>query len=120
MKLLNRSAVAVLAREPMADWIKGLPLDELTQQGVPTLQELRREGSIYLIDEVESEADFTREISKHWQAVLENELGAWDELGEHWPELSFELFNRWLEVQPQVICFDLAESTLLMAPLDNL
>ncbi|MFC6672541.1 hypothetical protein [Marinobacterium aestuariivivens] len=117
MKLLNRAGLALLPRQPFADWVSGLPQDDAPYQ-VMTLEMHRAEGTLYLIDEVQREADFERAIERHWQQMFENELAAWDEFGDHWPQrLNRELFLEWFELQPQLMAIDLSTEPLMRAPL---
>ncbi len=121
MKLLNRAAFALLPRQPFADWVSALPADTSQAPDQDTsLAGLRAEGTLYLIDEVFSEADFDAAIQRHWQQMFENELSAWDEFADHWPaELSPALFDSWFELQPQLMAIDLSSSPLLLAPLQE-
>lgn len=120
MKLLNRSALAIHAKAPFADWVLQLPADEDASLGPVSRESLLAEGNVYLIDEVEDEADLTAAIGQRWQTIFENELAAWDEFGDAWPSpLSAELFAEWFEVKPQLMTFDLADDTLLVAPLSD-
>jgi len=119
MKLINRSGFAVLPRQPFADWTQSLPQDEMHE--TLSLEEQRQEGTVYLIDEVESEDDFARALGQHWQKIFENELSAWDEFGDHWPaELSSQLFDQWFELRPQVMTLDLSSQPLMTASLEGL
>ncbi len=120
MKLLNRSAFVVLPRQPFVDWSNGLDVDAdgLNQQ--LSLEEQRREGTVYMIDEVNSEADFQQALQGQWRNIFQNELSAWDELGDFWPhELSFEKFQQWFDVYPQIMALDLSTQPLLMATLEE-
>ncbi|MCP8689901.1 hypothetical protein [Marinobacterium sedimentorum] len=123
MKLLNRAAFALLPRQPFADWVKGLPADagEASEDEQDlSLVALRAEGTLYLIDEVFSEDDFAAAKLRHWRQMLENELSAWDEFADHWPDdLSPELFDAWFELQPQLMAIDLSASPLMLAPLQE-
>lgn len=121
MKLLNRSAITLRAKEPFYTWIAALPADDEALAVPATLEELRREGNVYLLDEVEQEEDYRTQLQAQWQAIFENELSAWDEFGDHWPNaLSEALFNDWFAVQPQVMVFDTTHSPLLVADLEQL
>lgn len=117
MKLLNRAALALLPRQPFADWVNGLPQGDSPHQTY-TLEMHRAEGTLYLIDEVFSEDDFAAAVERHWAQMFDNELGAWDEFGDHWPSSrSRELFLEWFELQPQLMAIDLSSQPLLLAPL---
>jgi len=119
MKLLNRSAFAVLPRQPFVDWVSSLPADEDLPTRM-TLEEHREEGTVYLMDELESEDSIEQALAQHWQAMLENELAAWDEFGDHWPaERSRSLFLAWFELKPQVMVLDLSAQPLMTAKLEQ-
>jgi hypothetical protein len=121
MKLLNRSAITLLARAPFAEWIAGLPLDSELISVPTSLEELRKEGNVYLINEVDEEADFADALKHSWEMIFKNELAAWDEFGDHWPEnLSYELFVQWFERANQIMTFDVSDEVLLLAPLESL
>lgn len=120
MKLLNRSAFVVLPRQPFADWTNSLDVDADGLHQCLTLDEQRREGTVYLIDEVSSEADFAAALENRWLEIFQNELSAWDELGDYWPlELNLETFRQWFDVYPQIMALDLSQQPLLMATLDD-
>lgn len=120
MKLLNRSAFVVLPRQPFVDWTNNLNVDADGLHQTLTLEEQRREGTVYLIDEVASEQDFTAELEQQWQHIFQNELSAWDELGDNWPhELNYDVFREWFDVYPQIMALDLSVSPLMLATLDD-
>lgn len=117
MKLINRSAFAVLPKAPFVDWANQQQ-DELNQP--MTLVEHRAEGNVYLTDEFASEADIEQQLAGQFDAIFVNELAAWDEFGDHWPApRTLELFLDWFDVQPQVMAVDLSQQPLLMAALDE-
>ena len=118
MKLINRSAFAILPLQSFVDWANAQGEDELNQP--MSLAEHRAEGSVYLIEEFQSEEDVQHQLELHFAKIFENELAAWDEFGDNWPgNRSLELFSQWFEVQPQVMAVDLLKTPLLMAPLDE-
>lgn len=119
MKLLNRSAMVVLPKQPFADWTLGLTFEDALNQALP-LAELRKEGTVYLVDEVEEEADFDRLLENNWLAIFQNELAAWDPYADQWPDsMTFDLFNAWFDVYPQILAIDLSKQPLLLAPLED-
>ena len=114
MKLLNRSGLSIRPLQPFADWLHSFNAD------APSLDELRAEAMLYLIDEVEAEEDFANAIDRHWRTIFENELEAWDEFGDNWPELlTPEMFESWFELDVQVMSFDLSDAALMRAPLKS-
>ena len=120
MKLLNRSAFVVLPQQPFVDWTNSLNVDADGLHQQMTLEEHRKEGTVYLINEVNSEADFASALQSDWLKIFQNELSAWDELGDHWPhELSYERFQEWFEVHHQIIAMDLSNQPLMLATLEE-
>lgn len=117
MKLLNRSAITLRAKQPFYQWINGLALEE---PGPASLAELRREGNVYLLDEVDHPDDFQAQLQAHWVAIFENELSAWNEDGRHWPAArSLTLLTYWFDIDHQLMIFDVSPQPLLLAPLDE-
>lgn len=115
IKLLNRSAIVIRAKQPMADWVARVAPDEETD-----LATLRMEGTVYLIDEVEEESGFVQALGRSWRAIFENELAAWDEFGDDWPDKRDQMmFEQWFEADPQVLAFDLSAQSLLRAELEG-
>jgi len=111
IKLLNRSAILIRPKQPLADWAAKVAPEEETD-----LATLRLEGTVYLIDEVEEESDFLQALGSGWRAIFENELSAWDEFGDDWPTgLSRMMFEQWFEAEPQILAFDLSTQPLLRA-----
>lgn len=117
MKLINRSGFTVLPRQPFVDWANQQQ-DDLNQS--MSLEEHRSEGSVYLTDEFQSEEDVSQQLSAHFEKIFINELAAWDEFGDNWPEgRTLALFLAWFEVMPQVMAVDLLDAPLLLAPLEE-
>lgn len=114
MKPLNRSGLSIRPRQPFVDWLHSFDAQ------APTLDELRNEAMLYLIDEVEAEEDFVKAIDRHWRAIFKNELEAWDEFGDYWPQpLTPELFELWFELDIQLMSFDLSDAALMRASLKS-
>lgn len=115
MKLLNRSGLSIRPRQPLIDW-----LQSFFDEPVPSLDELRVEATLYLIDEVIEENDFANAIDRHWRDIFVNELQAWDEFGDHSPNpLTPELFEAWFDLDVQLIAFDLSAAPLLRASVEQ-
>jgi hypothetical protein len=118
MKLLNRSALMLLPLPPYVKWINSLPaeISEL-EQPLPA-GALDNEGRVYLTAEFEPDASVESVLADHWQVLLENELGGWDELGLHWPEpLTQALLQQWFTIRPLALAFDAVKEPLLTAEL---
>lgn len=121
MKLLNRSSFTLLAKAEFANWVASLQGKISEEDGYEylSLEQLRESGSVYLIDEVAQETDFSDFINVHWSVMFANELSAWDEYGDYWPEISRTTFEQWFEVQTNVMTFDLSTQPVLTANLQE-
>ncbi len=118
MKLLNRSALMLQPRQPYLDWINALPSDVSELEQPLANGALDDEGRVYLVDEFEPEQGGEGTLASHWQRLFNNELSAWDEFGDHWPEpLSLSLLTEWFELKPLALAFDASDQTLMTAQL---
>jgi len=122
MKLLNRSALMLLPLAPYLEWINGLPAEVSELQQPLPAGALDAEGRVYLVAEFDADSSqedaLSQVLAEHWLALLENELGAWDELALHWPEpLSQELLQQWFEIKPLALAFDASHKVLMTAVL---
>lgn len=119
MKLLNRSSFTLLARLPFAEWIASLEGKISVEDGYEllSLAQLREAGSVYLIDEVAQESDFDDLMQVSWEKMFKNELSAWDEFEDYWPQISESLFEQWFEVQTNVMTFDLSTDPIMTATM---
>ncbi|WP_028299144.1 hypothetical protein [Oceanospirillum beijerinckii] len=112
MKMLNRSAITVKLSQDFVDWINNLDDDSETL----TLQDVNEEATVYLIPEIEDEEQLNDMVQEFYLNILENELKSWEEDESQWPaELSIELFERFLTIDPAVMVFDLDFSNRLQA-----
>ncbi|OMH25593.1 hypothetical protein [Motiliproteus sp. MSK22-1] len=120
MKLINRTAVSVLPKQPYVDWVNQLD-SSLTGLDRPmTLLDQLKEGRIYLLAERERVEEVQVLLEDGWMNIFKNELGAWDEFEDDWPKpLTRELFDCWFEVAAQVLVFDLHSEPLMVAELDD-
>ena len=119
MKLLNRSSFSLLAKLPFAQWVASLEGKISADDGYEllSLAQLREAGSVYLIDEVAQESDFDDLMQAGWEKMFKNELAAWDEFEDYWPEISAPLFEQWFEVQANVMSFDLSTDPIMTATI---
>jgi len=119
MKFLNRIALIVTPKQPMADWIASF------DETAPTLLELQQEASSYLLDEPTQEQPLdhllNQLVSEHYQAIAENEFKVWDEYLDHAPA-NFEQaqFELWFSVKLSGLTFDLAKQQLMSAAVDDM
>ena len=120
MKLLNRSAVILQPRQPYLDWINSLPSEMSELEQPLAAGAFDEEGRVYLIDEFEpeSEQDEDSLLASYWRSLLENELSAWDQFADHWPEpMNQALLTEWFEIKRLPLAFDASAESLMTAQL---
>ena len=117
MKMLNRSAMTVKLTQAFVDWINSLDDDG----DLLTLADVNEEATVYLIPEIEDEGQLHEMVQEYWLNILENELKSWEDDETAWPELTFTQFERFIELAPAVMTFDLDyENGLKSADIDDL
>lgn len=118
MKLLNRAALWLQPKQGYLDWINNLPAEVSELDQPLAVGALDDEGRIYLVEELEDDQDLKQTLLVHCDAILENELSAWDELGKFWPEtLDPDLLADWFDIRLMPLAFDAAEQPLMTAVL---
>jgi hypothetical protein len=113
MAVVNRCAVAVAPAEPLMAWARELGLDT-DGPGVG-------EACLYLIREVDSDAEAEEALQEVYADIFEAELDAWCRNPDHWPSpRGFELFRRWFAIELHPLIHDLVEEPPLVAtPVDE-
>jgi hypothetical protein len=104
MSFLYRSAITITRKQPYIDWANSHEEDgpELTAELAADLR------TIYLLPEVVRRADFAALVDEFWRMIFEQELAAWEEREESWPEpLTRETFDQWFDVELTESVFDL-------------
>ena len=118
MKFVNRIALVIKPRQPLLDWICSFDAEE-----APTLDELRNEASLYLLDEPTEEMPqaelLAQLIDAHYEDIFASELAIWDEFGDHAPaQRDRDTFQLWFDVSLSGLTFDLAKAPLMRADVD--
>ncbi|XKH60602.1 hypothetical protein LG290_02140 [Halomonas sediminis] len=112
MKLLNRSALSVRPTQDFVDWINAL--EPTMGDDDLTLDDVERESTIYLIPEMDTPEALATFVHERYPKILENELRAWEEDEEQWPDsLDWSLFQRFLQVEHSYLAIDLDDETAL-------
>ena len=113
MAVVNRCAVAVAPAEPLLAWARGLGLDT----DGPGMDE----ACLYLIREVDSDAEAEEALKEIHAEIFEAELDAWWRDPADWPaHRDYALFRQWFAVQLHPLIHDLVEEPPLQAtPVDE-
>ena len=83
-----------------------------------TLQNLRQENTIYLLDEVDTLEQAIEQITPMVEDIFQEELAGWWTVENDWPrELSVEMFLKWFELELNTVLADLGSDLLLVEEL---
>jgi hypothetical protein len=105
LKYVNRSAIALLPKQPFRDWLK------IQHEG--ELDDMDWHNSVYLIKTTEEESEVKQWLQENFQKLFENELNNWTEDEDEWPEnRDYELFTKWFDVQLCGWVYDVQKSAL--------
>jgi len=108
MRLLNRCALVVRAREPFIRWV-------CTRDAEAAKLEKHIVGHVYvyLLDEnLRGDAE-TPSLKNYYKAIFEHELAAWDKLETRWPKKrDLATFLEWFDVAGQSMVFDLGRDEI--------
>ncbi len=120
MKILNRSALRLRAKPAFFQWCSRVVPEGGEELAVLKAQ-LEQTGTVYLVQEVESESDFIEAVTDNAVGILRNELMAWCVDSTLWPEtLNTELLENWFSIDTELMCFDLSSQPLMVADADAL
>ena len=109
MDLINRSAVIVKAKQPYIDWANHF------DDGGPTLtlEDARTNASVFLVDDIEDEADSTRCLKKFYGRIFRYELQEWVTDPKTWPQArDLKTFLDWFDVEIVMMVIDASRQEL--------
>ena len=97
--MLNRSAVAVMPKQPFLDWLNAVDDD-----GRVSLADMQK--TLYLVPDYEDPEDAEKVLRRVCDEIFCRELFSWHTDESVWPrDRSLAAFKRWFEVEH----FDLVE-----------
>ena len=105
---INRFGIILLPTQACLDWIKSCVGDDDNL----TLDELRREPTVYLIPEGRAKPETY--IRRHFKAMFESELGSCYTDPTLWPKaISFANFQKFFEIHVTSMVIDLAKGQII-------
>ncbi|MCL6271528.1 hypothetical protein M3P05_16555 [Sansalvadorimonas sp. 2012CJ34-2] len=120
MKILNRSALRLRAKPTFLEWCSSVAPEDAEELAILKAQ-LEQTGTVYLVQEVESESDFYQAVTDNAVDILKNELMAWCVDASLWPEeLNAQLLESWFSIDTELMCFDLSDQPLMVADAETL
>ena len=110
MTTLNRTAIMVMPGQPFLDW---LHRTDPTSGGL-SLEDLRREPTVYLLSESENEEEVRERLKEVCVQIFEEQLDGWYRVPSSWPSRrDLDAFDRWFEWSSHSVVVDLGGDPLL-------
>ena len=110
MTTLNRTAIMVMPGQPFLDW---LHRTDPTSGGL-SLEDLRREPTVYLLSESENEEEVRERLKEVCGQIFEEQLDGWYRVPSSWPSRrDLDAFDRWLKWSFHSVVVDLSDDPLL-------
>ena len=110
MRTWNRTAVIVVPKQPLLDWLHSV---DPTSAEV-TLKILREDPTVYLLAECGSDPEAENLLAENCSQIFEEQLDAWYRAPERWPEdRGIANFRRWFTCSVHSMVVDLCNDPLL-------
>jgi hypothetical protein len=107
---VNRTAIVVKPGQSFLDWLHRA---DPTSKHL-TLEDLRREPTVYLLPECENEKEVREHLERWSGQIFEEQLDGCYRLPSAWPNRrDLEAFDRWFEWSFHSVVVDLCDDPLL-------
>ena len=111
MRVLNRIAVSITAKQPYIDWTRKHDAD--ANRGMLTVARAKPYGTAILLPEFEVEEDVQEWIEENAMWLFEFQLSAWTENESTWPPTrDLKTFREWFRIDIHTTVVDEAEEEL--------
>jgi hypothetical protein len=111
MRILNRTAVSVVAKQPYIDWTRRHDAD--ANKGMLTVARAKPYGTAILLPEFELEEDVQEWIEENASWLFELQLSEWTEEESTWPKTrDIKTFREWFRVDIHSTVIDEGEDDL--------
>ncbi|MFC1611744.1 hypothetical protein ACFL6C_12350 [Myxococcota bacterium] len=115
MRTLNRSALTLRPKQPFLDWLHALPEESNREL---TLEDLRRENTVYLLDEVDTLEQAIEQITPLIKDIFSEQLAGWSTAKDKWPDgLTIGQLLEWFEVELGTMVADVGTEGLRVEEL---
>ena len=110
MFAIERSALIVMPGQPFLDWLHRV--DETSAE--ISLEDLRRDSTIYLLPDYDTDEQAERHLRKHCREIFEEQLESWYRVPSAWPsDRSFRVFKQWFKYTFHSVLLDLCDGPIL-------
>ena len=111
MRVINRTAVSVVAAAPYIEWTRQHDAD--ADKGLLTVVRAKPYGSAFLLPEVELEEDVQEWVEENAFWLFEFQLAAWTDDESSWPMTrDIKTFREWFHVDVHAIVVDVADDDI--------
>ncbi len=103
--MVNRGCLIVRPNLPYVEWINSLP----GQKEEVLFDEVDNDFATYLIPEINEESDIQESIEAYFEKIFLLELEAWTVDQKLWPEITWDRFVEWFDVDCSSLVLDLVD-----------
>ena len=102
---VDRLVAVIKPKSPVLQWLKEQP-EPIENLNLETIQ---RDSTALLIPRFDGPNQAKEYIKQIYLPIFEGELAGWGVAKRHWPkERSYELFQKWFEIEFHSMVFDIA------------
>jgi hypothetical protein len=121
MRLLNRTAITVVAAQPYIDWTRSRDAAFKTSSSVDTgartaslsVARTSSYGSAFLLPEFALEEELQEWLEDNYAWIFEFQLAAWTDDESTWPaERDLKMFRRWFRIDIHSAVVDVADDDI--------
>jgi hypothetical protein len=110
MVAFNRSEVIVMPAQPFLDWLHRVDPTSVELK----LEDLRREPTIYLLPEYDTEEEARGNLREYCSEIFEEQLDGWYRVPSAWPvNRTLDTVIRWFEYRFHSVLVDLCDDPLM-------
>lgn len=111
MRVINRTAISVVAAEPYIDWTRTRDAD--FNKGTLTVARAKPYGTAVLLPEFELEEDLQEWVEENATWLFEFQLSAWTEDESAWPPTrDLKTFREWFRIDIHSVVVDVADDDI--------
>lgn len=90
MKLVNRSAIALIPTATMLDWI-----NRVDPENKITLADAQEDPALYLVSDLETPEEMDEFLEDNWHQLLQSALNEWYTDPDIWPPLTMHTLQEY-------------------------
>jgi hypothetical protein len=104
---INRNAILVKPKEALIAWVNSIEPDS------PVETEMIKEGTVYLVKEMDSNEAIEKWLRKNFDSIFQNELNNWYTDEATWPQKrTFKQFTEWFSFEIHSMILDMEDGEI--------